>query len=177
MLIYDQDRRDVAITADEYTEFLGAIFPLWWKYRHRFPHVQPFRSLVENIIEGRTSLGCADSGRCTYQHINVAPDGETSQCGRSADWGLLQYGNVEARSFEEILHDGQRAQLQDRVERLPQGDCEGCRFWSLCHGGCPLDAYAQHKSFLHKSEWCDARRGFIEKYFEPITGVRYEPRV
>ena len=91
VLVYDEARRDIAITPEEHAEFLGAIFPLWWAHRDRYPDVEPFKSLVTNIIEGGTSLGCVDSGSCTYQHINIAPNGETSQCGRSGDWGLLQY--------------------------------------------------------------------------------------
>jgi sulfatase maturation enzyme AslB (radical SAM superfamily) len=58
---------------------------------------------------------------------------------------------------------------------IREGECADCRFWELCHGGCPLDAYSQHKSFMHKSEWCASRKLFISKYLEPITGVRFEP--
>jgi uncharacterized protein len=177
VLIYDEKRKDIAITPEEYADFLGAIFPVWWKHRERYPDVEPFRSLVRTIIEGQLSLGCVESGDCTYKHLNVAPDGETSQCGRSADWGLLQYGNIKDRSIEEILYNHQRDQLEERAKKLKDKDCRGCRFWDLCHGGCPLDASSKHKGFMFKSEWCESRRGFIEKYFESITKVRYQPAI
>jgi radical SAM protein with 4Fe4S-binding SPASM domain len=176
VLIYDEGRKDIAVSPEEYVDFLGTIFPHWWKHRDRFPDVNPFKSLVECIIKKNLSLGCVDSGDCAYVHINVAPDGETSQCGRSADWKLLPYGNIADHTLEQILADGQRAQLAERVRMIHDGDCKGCRFWTICHGGCPLDSWSQHKDFLHKSEWCEARRGFIEKYFEPITEVRFEPQ-
>jgi len=175
VLIYDEERRGISITPEEYADFLGALFPVWWEHRERYPDVQPFKSLVRTIIEGQLSLGCVESGNCTYCHVNVTPDGATSQCGRSADWGLLQYGNVADKSFEEILRDSQRDQLHERVKELKNRDCQGCRFWDICHGGCPLDAYSEHKDFMFKSEWCEGRRGFIEKYFEPITQARYQP--
>lgn len=175
VLIYDQERQDVAITAEQFADFLGTLFEVWWKRRDRFPAVEPFRALRESIIDRRISLGCVDSGQCTYHHVNVAPDGSTSQCGRAADWNILSYGNLADRSLTDVLRDPEREQLQRRQELLPQGECAGCRFWKLCHGGCPLDAYSQHRSFLHKSEWCEARRGFIERYFEPVTGVRFDP--
>jgi radical SAM protein with 4Fe4S-binding SPASM domain len=173
VLIYDEDRRDIAVTPAEYVDFLGAIFPGWWKTRERYPNVEPFKSLVDTIIHDRVSLGCVDSGRCTYHHINVAPDGDTSQCGRSADWGLLSYGNLRDRTLDEILANAQRDELAARVAHLRESECRGCRFWGLCHGGCPLDAWSRHKSFMHKTEWCEARRGFIERHFEPVTGSRY----
>jgi uncharacterized protein len=174
VLIYDEERRDMAVSAEEYCEFLGALFPTWWSHRERYPEIEPFRMLTQTIVEGRLSLGCADSGACTYTHVNVAPDGGTSQCGRSADWGLLPYGNIIDTPLTTIMRHASRAQLDERQKVIRDGDCAGCRFWDLCHGGCPLDAYSQHKSFMHKSEWCAAKRLFITKYFEPTTGVRYE---
>jgi radical SAM protein with 4Fe4S-binding SPASM domain len=173
VLIYDEERRHIAITAAEFKEFLGKIFPCWWEKRHRFPHVEPFSSYVRTIIEDSLSLGCVDSGSCTFNQVNIAPDGQTSQCGRSSDWGLLSYGNIADKTLAGILRDPQREQFVDRLTKLHGDDCSGCRFWAMCHGGCPLDAYAAHKSFMHKSEWCESKRGFIEEYFEPITGVRY----
>lgn len=175
VLIYDEERKGIAVTPEEYVDFLGEIFPEWWGNRHRYPDIEPFKSLVNNIINGHRSLSCVDSGNCTYHHINITPDGETSQCGRSADWGLLQYGNIREKSLKEIIEDIQRRELEERVNYLRENDCAECRFWEICHGGCPLDAYSRHKDFMHKSEWCNAKRGFIEKYFEPITGSRFEP--
>lgn len=177
VLIYDNQRKDIAITPEEYIEFLGSIFTTWWQNRNRYPDVQPFKSLVETIINGHISLGCIESGDCTYNHINVAPDGATSQCGRSADWGLLQYGNIKEKTLREVLADSQRDQLDARLQILQDHDCKNCRFWDICHGGCPLDAYSKHKDYMYKSEWCAARRGFIRKYFEPVTGVKYQARM
>jgi serine-type anaerobic sulfatase-maturating enzyme len=177
VLIYDKERKDVAITAEEYAAFLGSIFPLWWKNRHRYPDIEPFRSFVRNIVDGHTSLSCVDSGSCTYHHINIAPDGQTSQCGRSGDWGLLQYGSIHDLQLEDILCDPQRKQLDQRVVHLRDNECANCRFWDLCHGGCPLDAWSEHGSFMHRSEWCDAKRIFLEQYFEPVTGECYNPHV
>ena len=176
VLIYDEERKDIAVSPEEYVDFLGAIFPSWWKHRDRYPNINPFWSIASCIIDKNTTLGCVESGECTYRHINIAPDGETSQCGRSSDWKLLSYGNVSDHTLEEILADDQRAQLAERVRVIHDTDCKGCRFWDICHGGCPLDSWSKHGNFMHKSEWCQARRGFIEKYFEPITEVRFEPR-
>jgi radical SAM protein with 4Fe4S-binding SPASM domain len=175
VLIYGDDQKDLAITPEEFVGFLGAIFPHWWEHRSRYTSVEPFSSMVTNIIDGGKALGCVYAGDCTYGHVNVAPDGRTSQCGRSGDWNLLDYGHIADRTLDEILHDAQRRELEARQSLLPTTECRDCRLWQLCHGGCPLDAWSKHKSFGHKSEWCEAQRGFIEKVFEPTTGVRYRP--
>lgn len=169
VVLYERQAAGVQVTAREFTEFLGAIFPDWWRHRARYPNVEPFQSLVRNLVDNEKSLCCCDSGDCAYTHINLAPDGRVSQCGRSFDWGLLDYGSIVDRSFSEILADPQRTQLVDRNQVLTAGDCMGCRFWSICHGGCPLDAWYDTRSFMHKSTWCNVKRDFIEEYFEPVV--------
>lgn len=177
VLIYDNERKDVAISPSEFMDFLGTIFPVWFNNMGKYPYIGPFSPLVDTIINKKTSLGCVESGNCTNVHMNISPEGNASQCGRSSDWGLLDYGNIADRPFDEILFDKQRDVMKERLEVLQKNDCKGCRFWTICHGGCPLDSWSGNKDFMHKSEWCEARRGFIEKYFEPVTGVRFEPEI
>lgn len=169
VLLYDSKLDHLKVTPEEYADFLGAIFPAWWRHREEFPQVEPFFSLTRNLLKEDFSLMCCDSGACARHHINLLPDGTLSLCGRSADWGLLQYGSIFDRTFSEVLADPQREVLLERNTVLPETDCKGCRFWEICHGGCPLDAWSASGSFLHKSEWCHAKKGFIEKYFEPLV--------
>jgi uncharacterized protein len=174
VLVYGPEPRHLAITPEEFADFLGAIFPEWWRHQDRYREVEPFRSLVRNAREGAFSLGCGDSGSCSDLHWNVAPDGAVSHCGRSADWGLLDYGTVFDRSFAEMRRDPQRRELARRNDVLPHGECRGCRLWAVCHGGCPLDAWAAEHAFDHKTPWCQAKLRFVERYFEPITGLHLE---
>lgn len=175
VLVEDTSRQNLAITPKQYVEFLGAIFPVWWAHRERYPKVDPFTSYCTMIEERRQSLVCSDSGQCAYTHLNVGPDGSITHCGRSGDWGLLDYGNVHRRSFAEVMLDEKRALLRDRPAHLKNTACKKCRFWTICHGGCPLDSWFSHGDFLHKTNWCYIKRGFLKKYFEPVTGLRFEP--
>lgn len=172
VLIYGEDKTGIGITTDEYADFLGKIFPVWWKYRNRFPQVSPFKMLVENIVEKKRAVGCEDTGRCAYEHVYIGPSGETSQCGRAGDWEMISYGNIKDRSFTDIMHDKQRDQFIKRNDILLNGECKGCPWWEFCHGGCPLDSYIKHKDFKHRTYRCEGKKLFIEKYFLPITGIR-----
>ncbi|MHC9542058.1 MAG: radical SAM protein [Vulcanimicrobiota bacterium] len=171
VLIYGLTMRHLAITPAEYADFLGAIFPLWWENQERYPDVEPFRSLLNNIRNGDQSLSCGDSGDCVHNHLNIDPSGKASQCGRSSDWDILPYGSIKDRTLSEILHDEQRSALEKRNEILLQQECRGCRLWFLCHGGCPLDSYSAHGDFIHRTEWCISKKRFITEYFEPVTGL------
>ena len=172
----------IKISPAEYMEFLGAIFPTWWRNRADFGPIEPLSSLVQNLYDDRKSLACLDSGACSDSHLGVLPDGSMSHCGRSATWGLLNYGSIQERSFSHVFSDPQREMLLRRNAVLLDTECKGCRFWDICHGGCPLDVWAAAGSFFHKSGWCHAKKGLIERYIEPmvqgvpVVGVAPEPQ-
>ena len=171
VLLYDDERSDLSITPEEYVEFLGAIFPYWWEHKERFYDVVPFISYTKIFRDRDIRLAYVDSGNCANSHVMIAPDGESSQCGRSSDWNLLPYGNITEKSFCDIFNDSQRKELLKRNDLLFNSECKGCEYWKICHGGCPLDAYAAHKGMVHKTSWCMSNKLFLEKYFIPITGL------
>lgn len=171
--IFDDDPDGLSITPEQFADFLGAIFPVWWSERHIYPDVKPFKLYTDTILDGKTRMMCTDGGKCSETHLYVAPDGSTSLCCMAADFDFVLFGNIRDRSIGEIFRDSKRGQIRMRNVSLPKGDCQGCRFWGLCHGGCPMRAYAQHEDFARKSKWCAFRTRFMEKYFEPVTGVRY----
>ncbi|MGD0974637.1 MAG: radical SAM protein [Candidatus Korobacteraceae bacterium] len=168
VLLYGRDLDYLRVTAEEYADFLGAILPTWWRQREELSQVHPFDWLVGGFLKENTSLTCCDSGICARTHFSVLPDGTISHCGRASDWDLLDYGSILNTSLAEVFDDPQRAVLMQRNTVLPEGECKDCRFWEICHGGCPLDAWSWAGSFLHKSEWCMEKKLFIEKYLEPL---------
>lgn len=168
-VIIDNDKlKHLKITAEEFTDFLGAIFPVWWRNRSRYPDIGPFSTLVRNLLDGDRRLTCYDSGRCAYMFINLSPDGRLSHCNRSSDWNLLDYGTIHEKTLSQALSDPKRKTLFDRNRVLFEGECRGCRFWNICHGGCPMYSWHETGSFMHKSFLCGAKKDFIEKYVEPM---------
>ncbi len=167
--------RELGITPKQYADFLGEIFPTWWKNRKRHPSSDPFRSFVDHLTNRSPALLCNESGMCAETHFGMTPDGMMYQCGCASDWGQMCYGSIFDRSFSEILKDPVKEMLRERVKALKEGPCKGCRFWDICHGGCALDAWAVTRNFMDKSPWCVYRKRFLEKYFEPTTGIEYIP--
>ncbi|MBI2899250.1 MAG: radical SAM protein [Planctomycetes bacterium] len=167
VMIHDGGPGHLGITAEEFTTFLGAIFPVWWRDRSRYPDVGPFTPLVRNLLGEDRKLSCRDSGRCADLYLNLGPDGRLSHCNRSCESGLLDYGTIREKTLAQALADPGRNVLRERSRILFEGECRGCRFWSLCHGGCPVEAWHETGSFLHKSSMCAARKDLIERYVEP----------
>ncbi|MBN1880989.1 MAG: SPASM domain-containing protein [Deltaproteobacteria bacterium] len=172
---FERQPMDLAITPDEFVDFLGKIFTVWWPHRDRYPTIQPFYSLTKTIVDGQPSLICGESGACADSHISLGPSGTLSQCGRSSDWNLIRLGSLDDITLDEAFAAEGKETLRERQAIVRQGDCASCRFWDICHGGCPLDAMVDTGSFMNRSPLCVVKRRFIEEYFEPITGVRYTP--
>lgn len=168
-----EDPHGLAVTPRQFADFLGAVFELWWPERERRPHVEPFRVLTLAAGDGTPRLSCKEAGNCAATHAGLEPDGTWSQCGRASDRRLLGYGTVFDRSLSDVLGDSARLEIGQRQALLMEGECKGCRFWPLCHGGCPIDSWDATGSFGHKTPWCETKRVFMEEYFEPITGYRY----
>jgi len=168
----DDTLSHLAITPEEFADFLGAIFPMWWKNRWRLPSVEPFRMLVDSLVMGQRSLICCDSGDCHKTHFGLAPDGKFFQCGRSMEWDLLDFGSIFDRGFTDVLEDSRKVKLRERTELLAQTDCKGCELWDDCHGGCPLEGWRTSGSFMSRTRMCQSKKDFIKKYFEPtVNGV------
>ena len=162
----------MAITQEEFEDFLGVIFKEWWEHRDRYQHIDPFDSYLQYYTTGYDSLSCCDAPTCGL-HLYLGPDGETAQCGRAADWDILSYGSIKDKPLKEIFADEQRALIDNRVNLLQTTDCKGCEYWRICHGGCPLDAYNGYKDYNRKTDQCLSKKLFLKKYFEPITGLTF----
>jgi uncharacterized protein len=174
--IYGEDKYNLDITGEEFADFLGAIFPVWYKNRERYPNVQPFSRLLRNVKDKDLGTVCESAGTCSFNWIYIGPDGETSQCGRAGDYNILSYGNLRNNTFEELMNNPLRYDLAERQTILQELDCKNCRFWGICHGGCPVDAYMAHNDFMKSSPSCSATKIFMEKYFEPVTGLNVDYR-
>ncbi len=169
--VHNEDKHNLKISHKEYADFLGTILPVWWKNRIRYPHIKPFDNILQTANNNKM-LFCEDSGLCAYEWVYIGPTGESSHCCKAGDFNILSYGNIQNHMLLDILHDKKRDQLQKRQELLPLNKCNDCRFWGLCHGGCPLNSFLEHEDFLNDSTSCGWKKYFLEEYFEPITGVK-----
>jgi len=166
----NEDKNHVGITAQEFADFLGEIFKEWWPNRERYPYVEPFFSYVNHYGKGGP-VCCSESGNCAYSHIYIGPDGHYSHCGRSSDWDVFEVGNVDNMSIIDVFQHPYRKEMAKRNDWLLNHDCNGCEYFKICHGGCPLDGWNVKDTIFAKSEWCLSRKYFLKHYFEPITGL------
>jgi uncharacterized protein len=103
----------------------------------------PFREFADNLMG--YGLGCCTQTKCepfkTPAGRVVLPDGDLSTCVKQVDEG----GNPIP--FDDNSFTG-------RHELLLQKDCQGCRFFKVCYGGCP--GRARDNDYMRKDHYCKA---------------------
>lgn len=159
------------VSPEEFGYFLGKAFTHWLRRRHTMPVVQPFTSIYDYLSNGNRSFCCDEAGICSRSHLGIGPDGELFQCGRSMDAGLLKLGNIRDTEIAGIVNHPVKKMIAERQEALASADCADCRFFDVCHGGCPIDSYVHCGTMLGKSTFCETKKIFYQEFVEPLLGV------
>jgi len=99
----------------------------------------PFREMINNL-KGQPVCPCGFSGCDTFATptISILPDGSLGNCDRTFGRGLW------TRS-RQMSHCG-------RIEALKVTQCRGCKYFSVCHGGCPMEGIGN--DWRNKTRFC-----------------------
>ena len=168
--IYDDDPYDLKVSPEEYAEFLGQLLPIYLKHPDRYGPIRPLSMYIDHLTK-RSGLVCDNSGMCANNWLYIGPKGKLSQCGRAGDEDLIDYGNITEMSLKDALYHNKRDIIKERQEFLKKNNCRDCRFWGICHGGCPVDALAATGNIMNPSETCKMIKHFMTNYLEPQTGI------
>jgi uncharacterized protein len=163
----DDACKDLHVTAEEYGRFMVELLDVWRE--DGFEGAPAPLNELRDAWRGRTEQLCCDyRGRCHTTHLGVDHEGEVFSCGRGSDRGLHRLGNVHRDSLEDVLRHPYWASAQARFAKLQAGPCGECRWWRLCHGGCPLDAVLYGGEFGDRTWFCAARKVMFERMEEVL---------
>lgn len=106
----------------------------------------PFRSMFRSL-NGYSAEDCWFAPCDPYATAAVRAvfhDGSMGNCLRTAKDGI-PYLRAE---------DGEQHHRQELLESIPfeQGGCGGCKYWTICYGGCPAEAV--DSDWRNKSRFC-----------------------
>jgi uncharacterized protein len=167
-----EEVKPLGIDESQFGHFLGHCFQSWFPRRDYGTPVQPFDGFYKYVTDQSRTLCCDESGVCGYSHLGIDPQGNIYQCGRAMDSHVLKFGNLETHDFKSVFNHDLKRQLNDRSSVLRERECRDCRFFDFCHGGCPIDGFIYRSDWFKKTIWCEARKIFLEKYFEPTLNLQ-----
>jgi uncharacterized protein len=132
----------------EYGAFLCRLFDVWASTEHQRVTVSPLDLYLEAILGG-VPYECQQQGTCAGSHLGVKPSGDVVLCSRFETRPL---GNIHNHEIQELVASPFCAAIRRRAETL--SDCHNCGHWSICHGGCPLNALVFGHSPMAKDPFC-----------------------
>jgi radical SAM protein with 4Fe4S-binding SPASM domain len=90
----------------------------------------PFREMIDNLLG--LSLGPCVFAGCNVDDTfvySVFPDGRVGNCDRTMSQGMVPRPAVPRRN--------------ERLDLLRANHCAGCKYWAVCHGGCPAHSVGE----------------------------------
>jgi len=155
-------KQNFPLDGDLLSVFYTDLFQLWMrKGRSEGISITSFDQLIQYFRTGENSLSCAFIENCADAFIGISPKGDVAKChGFAASYPECMFGNILAcESLAEIMNSPVRRQFLDRPMKLmEQGDCSECEVLPLCHGGCPVHAYATTGNLFTKDPDCESRK-------------------
>lgn len=101
---------------------------------------------------------CELSPNCVHDLLCIDPGGNVLPCDNWHRFPEYWYGNIAGRSsLSEVLSCSARRELVDRpLGLLGHGDCAGCEYLAICHGGCALRSMCANGDPWQKDPHCKA---------------------
>jgi uncharacterized protein len=145
----------------EYARAIKEIFDLWFMKPQEGIIADPCAEILSFFILGNSTLKCPFTSKCAFHFISINPDGDVLPCGGYDDLPEFSYGNLFERSLSEILRSSSRLGLERRGLDLPE-KCFDCRYFSLCNGGCPLEALSFYGERKRETSLCREYKEIFE---------------
>ena len=98
----------------------------------------------------------------------MGPDGAVGQCDYLVSTVKeFNFGSLIDEPMDKIFNSPQRRLFLDRPLRLMQNSpCGECRFWKLCHGGCPTRAFTFTGNLFSPDHYCPVYQAMFSAILE-----------
>jgi len=99
----------------------------------------PLKEMVNNL-KGKNVSPCSFGGcdPLATRTVSILPDGTLGNCDRTFGLGIIPRIQQTNRIW--------------RTEALKLTQCRNCKFFNICHGGCPMEG--NHGDFRNKTRFC-----------------------
>ncbi|NPV54242.1 MAG: anaerobic sulfatase maturase [Firmicutes bacterium] len=166
-----------SVTPEDYAQFLKVIFTQWIEdlYGGHRISIQLFDNLVQALLGVGPDL-CILRGRCDGKVV-VDYDGGAYPCDFYVEdeWRL---GNIMEQSLEEMINSPLAKIFYNRASafcRPPR--CKDCRWFDLCHGGCPRNRGFGNGDAAQVDFLCDAYREFFPVAVDTLVDLINQHRL
>jgi radical SAM protein with 4Fe4S-binding SPASM domain len=142
------------------SRFLIDLLGRWMAHHYeRGVRLAPFAELVNHYLGRPARLPCIWQPNCADEFVTIDARGQVALCDCwVASYPDYAFGNVfTSPDLATLLGaSAPRRALLERPSRLmDREDCDTCPHLALCHGGCPVRAFASKATILAKDPYCE----------------------
>lgn len=170
---YEGIQEDISLSPERLNEVYQKTWD--WILEENYRTWNPFRDMQDNLL-GNSLKSCVN-GKCdvfnTQAAQSITGDGNTSGCGKA--WETVGDGTTFLMGESTNNEFGETEERYEMLKQVPgphteevkngeiedQGGCKGCKYWNVCHGGCP--ASGMDDDYRNRTVWCDAKYEAYEK--------------
>ncbi len=159
---------ELAVSPALYAEAMIGLFDYWTKDPNARVNISTFTDIAGSLGSNKTTL-CCYTRNCQQNFTCIAPNGNIFPCARFAGGGNFIYGNIQTEDLTKVITAKREFFFQKRVVKIENEKCKGCRFISICYGGCMHDAWVATGHIDSKSLFCESYRKIfmhIEEYLK-----------
>jgi len=142
-----------SISPQQFGSFLVNMYEVWRKPRSKRVIVRVFDVVHAGLLKKKFST-CHYSGKCNHM-VALDFDGSIYACGRFLGSHGMKFGSLSENAYEEIIGNSVYENWYSSLE-LSRSVCKECKWYSVCHGGCP--AYAIEQDGGRRDHTCHARQ-------------------
>ncbi len=164
-----------AISPEAYGEMLVEVYNRWIRDNPPFM-VTPLDEMLGKVV-GTEGSRCPWTKSCGGRFLSIDPDGSVYNC---AEFGSLgqslseagqadpyRYGNLKENGVEDLLGSKAAMDMRRRRVDLP-ADCQSCRHFEHCEGGCARDAALYGRGMGGKFYYCHSWIRVFDRIKESI---------
>jgi uncharacterized protein len=143
------------IQYDDYVEFLCAAFEVWKADFQHTIQVADFKDLMHSMSNQTKPVMCLWSGNCLQNIVTVEPDGIVNPCDKYIGDQSVSYGSVLSNDISELINQSTFVVKEQKDYELSINNMKQCKWYGICHGGCPHDRVLDSKfRGINQSDCC-----------------------
>ena len=157
-----------ALESTALSRFLVGLLDAWMAGGFdRGMRLGPFDALVDTYSGRCGRLPCIWQPNCANEFVAIDPHGDIALCDCwVTSYPKHRFGNLFATpSLSDLLGASptRQAFLDRPAHLMDLEDCDRCPHLAMCHGGCPVRAFASKGTLLAKDPYCEVYKVVFDR--------------
>ena len=176
---------DFSVTAEQWGDFLCAIFDEWVHHDVGNYYIQLFDATLANWV-GQAPGICTMARECGHAGV-MEFNGDVYSCDHFV-YPEHKLGNLHSQTIYEMMNSPKQKEFSKMKHLMLPQQCKECNFLFACHGECPKNTFVKdkygnpglnylcsgyHKFFTHVAPYMDFMKNELDHHRAPANVMNH----